>query len=57
MDKNKTWYRLHGWDDEKIYFWDDDEKKEWCITDEKELYEQLFKICAEYFKKKKEDKK
>lgn len=43
---------LHGWDDEKIYFWDDEEKKEWCVTDEEDLYNQLLEMCIEYFKKK-----
>ncbi len=43
---------LHGWDDEKIYFWDDEEKKEWCVTEEEDLYNQLLEICIEHFKKK-----
>jgi len=46
-------YRLHGWDDEKIYFWDEEKKKEYCVTDEKRLYEQLLEICIKYFSKKK----
>ena len=41
---------LHGWDDEKIYFWDEEEGKEWCVTDEEGLYNQLLGICIEYFK-------
>jgi len=44
--------RLHGWDDEKIYFRDDETRKEWCVTDEVELYNELLEICIEYFKKK-----
>lgn len=44
--------RLHGWDDEKIYFGDDETRKEWCVTDEVELYNELLEICIEYFKKK-----
>lgn len=45
-------YWLHGWDDEKIYFWDEEKKKEYCVTDEKELYKQLLRICMEYFSEK-----
>lgn len=50
---------LHGWDDEKIYFWDEKEGKEWCVTDEEELYNQLLGMCIEYFGKKraKEEKR
>jgi len=43
---------LHGWDDEKIYFWDEESGHEWCVSDEKKLYNQLVEICREYFKKK-----
>ena len=25
---------LHGWDDEKIYFWVGEEGKEWRVSDE-----------------------
>lgn len=46
----KERYRLHGWDDEKIYFWDEGEKKEWCVSDEKVLYDKLLEICIKYFK-------
>jgi hypothetical protein len=45
--------RLHGWDDEKIYFWDQESSKEWCVSDEEELYNQLVEICENYFKEKK----
>jgi hypothetical protein len=44
--------KLHGWDDEKIYFWDEEEGKERCVTDEEDLYNQLLEMCIEYFKRK-----
>jgi len=50
MEKANRKQILHGWDDEKIYFWDEVEGKEWCVTDEKELYDQLLGMCIEYFK-------
>lgn len=50
--KQKETNELHGWDDEKIYFWDKKSGQELCVSDEKELYNQLVKICCEYFKKK-----
>lgn len=40
--------RLHGWDDEKVYFWSP-ETGEWCVSDEPELLRQLVAICVEYF--------
>ena len=43
---------LHGWDDEKIYFWDEKERKEWCVSDEEALYRQLVELCSAYFEKK-----
>lgn len=46
---------LHGWDDEKIYFWDEERKKEWCVSDEEELYDQLVEICRKYFKEKRKE--
>ncbi len=52
MDKSKE---LHGWDDEKIYFWDEERKKEWCVSDEEELYNQLVEICRKYFKEKRKE--
>ncbi|MCW3129772.1 MAG: hypothetical protein N2V75_06735 [Methanophagales archaeon] len=52
MEKVNRKQRLHGWDDEKIYFWDEEKGKEWCVTDEEELYNQLLGMCVEYFKKK-----
>ena len=44
--------RLHGWDDEKIYFWDEERRKEWCVSDEEDLYTRLVEICRGYFKEK-----
>jgi hypothetical protein len=44
---------LHGWDDEKIYFRDERTGKEWCVSDEEELYKQLLEICRKYFGEKK----
>jgi len=46
--KNMT---LHGWDDEKVYFFDERNGQEWCVTDESELYEELVQICKKYFEK------
>lgn len=42
---------LYGWDEEKIYFWDEDFKKEWCVSDEEQLYNQLVQLCREYFRR------
>ena len=53
--KNNKEYRLHGWDDEKIYFWDGE--KEYCVSDEEKLYNQLLEICIKYFKNKKKARK
>jgi|GEM_PF-1850539 len=47
---------LHGWDDEKIYFWDETVGMERCVSDEEKLYNQLVEICREYFKKSKNSK-
>ena len=33
---------------------DEENKKEWCVSDEQELYKQLVKICRAYFNKKSE---
>jgi len=44
--------KLHGWDDEKVYFWDEEQQKEWCVSDEKELYDQLVETCRKYFREK-----
>ncbi|MCX7723993.1 MAG: hypothetical protein N2042_01950 [Thermodesulfovibrio sp.] len=43
-------YNLYGWDDEKIYFWDGE--REICVSDDKELYNQLIEICIKYIKGK-----
>ena len=43
---------LRGWDDEKVYFWDEKEGKEWCVSDEEALYHRLVEICRAYFEKK-----
>jgi hypothetical protein len=51
-DKSEK-YRLHGWDDEKIYFWDGE--KERCVSDEEELYNQMLEICIKYFAGRKEN--
>jgi len=55
-NREKAKYHLHGWDDEKIYFWDDVAKKEYCVSDNKELYEHLLKVCIEYYKKRVNEK-
>jgi len=56
MTKSEQEYRLHGWDDEKIYFWNDEDKKEHCVSEEEKLYNKLLKICIEYFEKKRKSK-
>jgi len=50
-------YKLHGWDDEKIYFWTG--KEEMCVSDCPELMMRLIDICRKYFKayKSKESRK
>ena len=48
MDKQKD-FPLHGWDDEKVYYWDEDHKHEWCVSDDPVLYERLVEICREHF--------
>jgi len=40
--------RLHGWDDEKIYFWSP-EAGELCVSDEPELIRRLTEACQEYY--------
>ena len=52
---NSKEYRLHGWDDEKIYLWSDKDKREYCVSDEEELYNRLLKICIEYFEKQRRE--
>jgi hypothetical protein len=39
---------LHGWDDEKVYFWSP-EMGERCVSDEPALLRQIVAICVEYF--------
>lgn len=48
---------LHGWDDEKVYFWDEENKKDWCVSDDEELYNQVVEMCRRYFKEKNSKKK
>ena len=43
--------RLHGWDDEKLYYFDET-SVEWCVNDHPELLAQLTEICKEYFAQK-----
>jgi len=43
---------LRGWDDEKVYFWDEENKKDWCVSDEEALYQQLVEMCRRYFQGK-----
>lgn len=46
-------YHLHGWDDEKIYFWDGE--KEICVSEDEELYNHLLETCKKYFERKKKE--
>ena len=49
--KNKEEFKeLYGWDDGKVYFMDEQQRKEWCVTDNEELYNQLIEICRKYLK-------
>jgi len=43
--------RLHGWDDEKVYFIDT-AAVEWCVSDYPELVARLVEICQDYFAQK-----
>lgn len=52
MKKRPETKLLHGWDDEKVYFWDEETMQEWCVSDEEKLYRQLVEMCKEYFRKK-----
>ena len=38
---------LHGWDDEKVYYWSDD-RGEFCVSDHPDLLRRLELICQEY---------
>ena len=51
MTTNKEFPPLYGWDDGSIYFMDAD-NKQWCVSEEKELYRRLAEICTQYFKSK-----
>jgi hypothetical protein len=55
MERINLKYNLYGWDDGKLYFWDEKRNKEQCVSDEKELYNKLLKMCIEYFENKLED--
>jgi len=50
MKNKEEFKKLYGWDDGKIYFMDEECKKEWCVTDNEELYNQLIEICRKYLK-------
>jgi hypothetical protein len=43
--------RLHGWDDEKVYFVDET-GVEWCVSDYPDLLVRLVEICRDYFAQK-----
>lgn len=45
---------LVGWDDGKIYLYLD--SKEYCVSDEPELIEQIIALCQQYFKRKSQEK-
>ena len=40
--------RLHGWDDEKVYFWSP-QTDEQCVSDDPALLQKLLAVCANYF--------
>ena len=37
---------LHGWDDEKVYYWT--QEREICVSDIPELMAQLEEVCRRY---------
>lgn len=47
--KTEEFKKLYGWDDGSIYFMDEN-NTQWCVTEEKELYNQLEQLCTDYFK-------
>ena len=53
--KTEEFKKLYGWDDGGIYFMDEN-NHQWCVTEEKELYNQLEQLCTDYFKTKKTPK-
>ena len=42
--------RLHGWDDEKLYYWT--KEGETCVSDIPELMVQLEEVCRRYLERK-----
>ena len=40
-------HRLHGWDDEKVYYWSEKEE-DICVSDIPELMDQLEKVCRNF---------
>jgi len=50
MKNTEEFKELYGWDDGNIYFMDEEQKKEWCVTDNEALYNQLIEICRKYFR-------
>ena len=48
--KPKT-YRLHGWDDEKVYYWSESEG-DICVSDISDLMDQLEEVCRDFIENK-----
>jgi len=44
---------LVGWDDGKIYFYL--KGKEYCVSDEPELLEQIIALCRQYYERKSQE--
>lgn len=42
---------LHGWDDQKLYYWDG--TQEFCVNDHPEFFDRLTMLCKDFFKRKK----
>jgi len=55
-EEGEEFKKLYGWDDGSIYFMDEN-NTQWCVTEEKELYNQLEQLCTDYFKTKKPPRK
>jgi len=49
--KKEEYPKLYGWDDGSIYFMDGN-NHQWCVSEEKKLYERLVRQCEEYFENK-----